>query len=49
MSDRSEQGVTEKKKRVWIEPEIEQLDLSETAAHEGQGSDGETFADCSKS
>ncbi len=39
-----------KKKELWVDPAIEQLDLSDTAAQMHTGNDGETqYADCTRS
>ena len=37
-------------KQAWVEPEIQQLNVSETAAASGTGSDGNMqYADCTRS
>lgn len=47
MADKQTDGVTTK--RDWIEPEITELAVEETAGFPARGSDGGRFVDCTRS
>ncbi len=42
-------GVIKIQKESWIEPEIQTLDISETAGFPNRGGDGGRFVDCTRS
>ncbi|ADW67873.1 hypothetical protein [Granulicella tundricola] len=48
--NKPDMSVEQKKRMPWVEPEIRQLDVRETASNEGFGGDGQKrFADCTRS